>query len=189
MSFLECLDAAVVAALQELFGEVGDRTQTVNRLHRLLLELFPGGAKRFLSSRQARGLIATVKPRDIVGKTRRRLAVELVVLSSRVRQEDQDRGERPHRARPGPRIHSDAADRRGSHRCRAAARRRGRHSPLRRSGPVRVLERQRTAGRLLRTAERVGALNAQSERRPSRLLPRGCPRGHRRCRPPRCSRC
>ena len=26
------------------------RTQTVNRLHRLLLELFPGGAKQFLSA-------------------------------------------------------------------------------------------------------------------------------------------
>ena len=55
------------------------RTQTVNRLHRLLLELFPGGAKTFLSSQQARAMIATIKPRDLVGKTRRRLAVELIV--------------------------------------------------------------------------------------------------------------
>ncbi|WIY00950.1 transposase [Amycolatopsis mongoliensis] len=54
------------------------RTQTVNRLHRLLLELFPGGAKKFLSATQARALVATVKPRDIVGKTRRRLIVELI---------------------------------------------------------------------------------------------------------------
>ena len=54
------------------------RTQTINRLHRLLLELFPGGAKQFLSSQQARALIATIRPRDIVGKTRRRLAVELI---------------------------------------------------------------------------------------------------------------
>ena len=54
------------------------RTQTINRLHRLLLELFPGGAKQFLSARQARALIATIKPRDIVGRTRRRLAVELI---------------------------------------------------------------------------------------------------------------
>ena len=54
------------------------RTQTVNRLHRLLLELFPGGAKQFLSARQARALIATIKPRDLVGKTRRRLVVELI---------------------------------------------------------------------------------------------------------------
>jgi transposase len=54
------------------------RTQTVNRLHRPLLELFPGGAKKFLSATQARALVATIKPRDIVGKTRRRLVVELI---------------------------------------------------------------------------------------------------------------
>ncbi|MFE7803065.1 IS110 family transposase [Nocardia sp. NPDC057440] len=54
------------------------RTETVNRLHRILLELFPGGAKKFLSAMQARKLIATIKPRDPVGKTRRRLAVELI---------------------------------------------------------------------------------------------------------------
>jgi transposase len=44
----------------------------------LLLELCPGGAKRFLSAIQARALIAAIRPRDIVGKTRRRLAVELI---------------------------------------------------------------------------------------------------------------
>ena len=54
------------------------RTQTVNRLHRLLLELIPGGAKTFLSAPQARALVAKVKPRDVVGKTRRRLVVELI---------------------------------------------------------------------------------------------------------------
>ncbi|WP_429423660.1 hypothetical protein [Nocardia sp. GAS34] len=54
------------------------RTDTVNRLHRLLLELLPGGAKKFLSAMQARKLIATVKPRDSAGKVRRRLAVELI---------------------------------------------------------------------------------------------------------------
>jgi hypothetical protein len=50
----------------------------VNRLHRLLLELFLGGAKQFLSAQQARALIATIKPRDLPGKTRRRLVVELI---------------------------------------------------------------------------------------------------------------
>ncbi|MEV2223601.1 transposase [Nocardia vinacea] len=54
------------------------RTDTVNRLHRLLLELLPGGAKKFLSAMQARKLVATVKPRDPAGKVRRRLAVELI---------------------------------------------------------------------------------------------------------------
>jgi transposase len=55
------------------------RTFTVNRLHRLLVELIPGGANRFLSVTQASRLPATVRPRGVVGKTRRRLAAELVV--------------------------------------------------------------------------------------------------------------
>jgi hypothetical protein len=75
-------DLVVLGMLVDRRDELGRaRTQTVNRLHRLhrlLLELFPGGAKQFLSARQARALIATIKPRDIVGKTRRRLAVELI---------------------------------------------------------------------------------------------------------------
>ena len=54
------------------------RTQAVSRLHRLLLELVPGGAKTFLSAAQARALISRVRPRDVVGKTRRALAVELL---------------------------------------------------------------------------------------------------------------
>jgi len=54
------------------------RTLTVNRLHCLLVELIPGGAKTFLSAAQAKALLATVRPRDLVGKTRRKLAAELV---------------------------------------------------------------------------------------------------------------
>jgi transposase len=52
------------------------RTLTVNRLHRLLVELVAGGAKTFLSPTQAKALLATVRPRDVVGKTRRRPAAE-----------------------------------------------------------------------------------------------------------------
>ncbi|MFV2019381.1 IS110 family transposase [Micromonospora sp. LOL_023] len=54
------------------------RTEAVSRLHHLLLELVPGGAKKFLSAQQARALLNTVRPRDVVGKTRRRLASELI---------------------------------------------------------------------------------------------------------------
>ena len=72
-------ELVVTGLLVDRRDELGRaRTQTINRLHRLLLELFPGGAKQFLSAPQARALIATTKPRDLVGKTRRRLAVELV---------------------------------------------------------------------------------------------------------------
>jgi hypothetical protein len=54
------------------------RTQAVNRLHRLFLDLFPGGARQFLSAQQARAMLATIRPRDLPGKTRRRLAAELI---------------------------------------------------------------------------------------------------------------
>lgn len=52
------------------------RVQTVNRLQRLLSELVPGQAKRDLSARQAKAILATVRPRDVAGKTRRRMAAE-----------------------------------------------------------------------------------------------------------------
>jgi transposase len=72
-------DLVVMGMLADRHDELGRaRTQTVNRLHRLLLELFPGGAKQFLSAQQARALIVTIKPRDLPGKTRRRLVVELI---------------------------------------------------------------------------------------------------------------
>ena len=72
-------DLVVMGMLADRRDELGrTRTQVVNRLHRLLLELFPGGAKQFLSAQQARALIATIKPRDLPGKTRRRLVVELI---------------------------------------------------------------------------------------------------------------
>jgi transposase len=56
----------------------GARTRTANRLHRLLLELIPAGAPRFLSATQAKAQLATVRPRDVAGRTRRQLAVELL---------------------------------------------------------------------------------------------------------------
>jgi transposase len=72
-------DLAVRGMLADRRDELGRaRTQTINRLHRLLPELLAGGAKTFLSAAQARALIATGKPRDVLGRTRRRRAVELI---------------------------------------------------------------------------------------------------------------
>ncbi|MBV8932708.1 MAG: IS110 family transposase [Kutzneria sp.] len=72
-------DLVVMGMLADRRDELGRaRTNTVNRLHGVLLELCPGGAKPFLSAAQARALISTIKPRDLVGKTRRRLAAELI---------------------------------------------------------------------------------------------------------------
>jgi NAD(P)-dependent dehydrogenase (short-subunit alcohol dehydrogenase family) len=45
------------------------RTEALSRLHHLLLELVPGGAREFLSAPQARALLNTVRPRDLVGRT------------------------------------------------------------------------------------------------------------------------
>ena len=52
------------------------RVQTINRLQRLLAELVPGQAKKDLTALQAKAILASVRPRDIAGKTRRRIAVE-----------------------------------------------------------------------------------------------------------------
>jgi transposase len=65
------------------------RVQTVNRLQRLLSELFPGQRKKDLSALQAKAMLATVRPRDIAGKTRRRMAAEeladLVVVDGKLK--------------------------------------------------------------------------------------------------------
>jgi transposase len=43
------------------------RTDLLNRIHKLLLELLPGGAKKFLSADQARTMLNTIRPRDLSG--------------------------------------------------------------------------------------------------------------------------
>jgi hypothetical protein len=55
-----------------------DHTGMVSQLHHPLLELIPGGAKKDLSARQAKALLAKVRPRDAAGRTRRRVAAELI---------------------------------------------------------------------------------------------------------------
>ncbi len=50
--------------------------QGLNRMHRLFLELMPGGAPVKQSVDQYKRLLATVRPRDQVGKARRRMAAE-----------------------------------------------------------------------------------------------------------------
>ena len=41
---------------------VAARTQTINRLHRLLVDLVPGGARRNLTANRAAALLAAVTP-------------------------------------------------------------------------------------------------------------------------------
>jgi len=52
------------------------RAQALNRMHRLFLELIPGGAPVKKTTAQYRALLASVRPRDPAGKTRRRMAAE-----------------------------------------------------------------------------------------------------------------
>src|SRR5690606_24230694 len=63
-----------------------EHTTKICQLHQLLLELIPGGTKRDLSAAQARKLLAGVRPRDVVAKTRKRVAMELVVDLERIYQ-------------------------------------------------------------------------------------------------------
>jgi transposase len=76
---------AVLRLLVDRRRSLGDEhTRKTSQLHQLLLELIPGGAKRDLSAAQAKELLATVRPRDVVGKTRRRVAAELVADLERI---------------------------------------------------------------------------------------------------------
>ena len=50
--------------------------QALNRSHRLFLGLLPGGAPVKKLTAQYKALLATVRPRDVVGKTRRRMVAE-----------------------------------------------------------------------------------------------------------------
>jgi transposase len=53
------------------------RVQTVNRLHRLLAELIPGGAPRNLSAGKGQEVVGPgVRPRTLLGKTPRPMAAE-----------------------------------------------------------------------------------------------------------------
>ena len=134
------------------------RVQTVNRLHRLLSELIPGQAKKDLTALQAKAILASVRPRDLAGKTRRRLAAEqlteLVAIEKKIKASTKELktmvlargstlmdlpGVGPAGRRPDPG-------------------RRRRRRPVRRPQPVRVLDRHRTPGRLLRRADPAPAV-------------------------------
>jgi transposase len=74
----------ILADRRRSLGE--DHTRMVSQLHRLLLELIPGGAKKDLSAAQAKVLLAGIRPRDAAGKTRRRVAAELISDLERIYQ-------------------------------------------------------------------------------------------------------
>jgi transposase len=57
---------------------VAARTQTINRLHRLLMDLVPGGTRRNLTAKRAAALLAAITPAGTPAVTRWQLATELV---------------------------------------------------------------------------------------------------------------
>jgi transposase len=65
------------------------RVQTVDRLQALLAELLPGQAKKDITPLQAKAMLAGVRPRDVAGKTRRRIAAEelaeLVAVDAKIK--------------------------------------------------------------------------------------------------------
>jgi transposase len=88
-------DATVVLRLLvDRRDELGRaRTEIVNRVHQLLLELIPGGAKKFLTRGQASYLLRTAPaPAGIVAQTRHDLARELIdeltVIDAKIRAAD-----------------------------------------------------------------------------------------------------
>ena len=74
----------LLADRRRCLGE--EHTRKVSQVHALLLELIPGGAKKDLSAAQAKALLAKVRPRDAAGKTRRRVAAELIADLERIYQ-------------------------------------------------------------------------------------------------------
>jgi transposase len=58
---------------------VAARITTVNRLHEVLCQLIPGGAKKNLRASTARALLSSVRPRHAVGKARKQLALDYLV--------------------------------------------------------------------------------------------------------------
>jgi len=65
------------------------RVQTVDPLQALLAELLPGQAKKDITALQAKTMLAGVRPRDVAGRTRRRIAAEelaeLIAVDSKIK--------------------------------------------------------------------------------------------------------
>jgi transposase len=72
-------DLVALGLLADRRDELGRaRTQTINRIHRLLLELLPGGAKKFLSRRAGPRPDRDCKTARHRRETRRKLVAELI---------------------------------------------------------------------------------------------------------------
>jgi hypothetical protein len=160
---------------------VAARTQTINRLHRLLMDLVPGGARRNLTANRATAMLAAVTPAGAPAITRHELASDLIAdvrqLEQRIAavEAHQDRG-RPGQHQPGPAI-----------RCRAGAgghvpRRGRRRAPVPLQAPLRRSHRHRPAGGLQRPGRPPPAVTGRGPQAEPRLVHDG----HGASPPPQC---
>ncbi|WP_433304241.1 IS110 family transposase [Actinoplanes sp. CA-030573] len=70
--------AALRAVTEHRDDLVRTRTQTVKRVHVLLAQLIPSGLPRKLTAETAAAALRTIRPRTLLARTLRRLAVELL---------------------------------------------------------------------------------------------------------------
>jgi transposase len=70
--------AALRALTEHRDDLVRTRTQTVNRLHALLTQLLPAGLPRGLTAEAAAAALRSIRPRAVLARTLRQLAVDLV---------------------------------------------------------------------------------------------------------------
>ena len=99
-------DSLVLRLLSERRDDLAaERTRTANRLHALLRDLIPGGAKRNLSAEQAAALLRGVHPVTAADTQRKQLSRELVAdLRRLVRWPRTFTGLATRRERPGLRA-------------------------------------------------------------------------------------
>jgi len=169
----------VLADRRRSLGE--DHTRMVSQLHRLLLELIPGGAKKALSAAQAKALLAGVRPRDAAGKARRRVAAELVSDLERTYQRKKDADKELRELLTGTKTNLTTLNGDRPVRRRAAAGRGRRHHPVPVQSPFRLVEWHRPDRRLLR---RPGPSPALSRGQPADQ-PGPAHHGRRAAAPPR----
>ena len=154
---------------------VRERIATVNRLHEVLTQLIPGGARKNLRASTARRLLSSVRPRAAVGKARKQLALDYVGdlerLDTRLKELKAQIAEVGRRA---PEQLADEHRRGRPTRCRQDPRRGDRRAPVPVQGALRQLHRHRTHRRVLRGQQPAPA---QPRRQPP-AQPCAAHRGH-----------
>ena len=134
---------AVLRVLVDRRRSLGeDHTRMIAQLQQLLLELIPGGAKKDLSAAQAKALLAKVRPRDIAGKTRRRVAAEVISDLERIYQRKKAANKESTELLAATGTTLTELPGIGPFGCGQAARGGRRHHPLSRSRSLRIMERE-----------------------------------------------